>query len=234
VQHECAHGAGHATALLVNDSIETALAACADVGGWWMSLCAGGVLMEYGEGYQLRSGWLRQESGNAVSGPDRSVSTTITAAEIDGLCTRVAASITVECYGRIATFIAPTWTGDPAASVAVCDRASDPRSVEACHIGFSEYVIETVARGAHPPAWPPETAAEADAYADAMVTACSAYPRGDLCLRGVARGIGHLYASGLPFHLPPLCSTAPEQWRTQCDIGMHEAQVLGGVVRDPA
>ena len=226
-RHQCAHGLGHSVALISPESLKEAIGLCLLlVNGGFKEQCVDGSMMEYAAEYQNISGWMMDPFGykEYEDTPDP------TNEEVDyrTLCTSLDESVRRICFSRLAMFLMSDLDGNLGVIAEVCSSATSIDEEAACHMGFSDYAIEKVARTDPFIPWPPETREQAEDYAVRLVQACSEHPRGDWCIEGAVTVVGHLYTAGTE-HIPPICERSPQAWKQACANGLDRAAVLGQV-----
>jgi len=221
----CHHGLGHALADVTYDDPLEAVRGC--VRGFQehyrgpvervegaIESCGDGVFMQYGDNSLVRAGL-------TVPGVD-GLGTSINPEDILGVCRSLEAVLSFPCYARLWKFIGPGSTSRSAAAE-VCLEAKSERAIDRCFSGFGELFAWETNR-----AWPPDTAAQADEFAEQTARECEQYARVLSCLHGVLGSTNsHLYAIDYdPELIPNPCAYVAAEYTKGCYDRVEETRRL--------
>jgi hypothetical protein len=190
--------------------------------------------MEFGEDLLRRRGIVGGTNG--ASSDNGELLTDATSVDPSTLCGDFGAYSQFECHRRLWMFVAGEARIETPADLAAltgrtCARAPTPALQDMCEVGFGGGML-TLLHGVDPrlDSWPPASAAEADAYAQAAAAICETQPTPGNCLRGLLpASVSHLYSANFPPELiPDPCRYVAPGNLEACTEGMQAAVTLGG------
>jgi hypothetical protein len=219
----CHHGLGHALADVTYDDPLAAVVACERAfqeyyGGAEENVvgaiesCGDGVFMQYGDNNLVRVGF-------SVPGVD-GLGTSIKPEDILGVCRSLDEVLGMSCYARLWKFIGPG-VSSRSKTAEACLEAKSERAIDRCYQGFGELFAWETNRN-----WPPDTAAQADEFAERTARECEQYARVLSCLHGVLGSTNsHLYAIDYdPELIPDPCAYVATKYTEECYARDKEAR----------